>query len=64
MQSFKIVITELVHYIEKNNSFKTWVWLRIKIWCFDVHRVMKPVGVAKILQEALYKKRDEVSWRS
>ena len=26
--------------------------IKVKIWFFDVHRVMKPVVVAKILQEA------------
>ena len=39
--------------ISFTTDLQTVNYLRIKIWFFDVHWVMKPVVVAKILQEAL-----------
>ena len=52
----RIFCTTYTKSLPKNtqNDLKINVNIRVKIWFFDVHRVMKPVIVAKILQEALH----------
>ena len=39
--------------LKKKKKKKKNVSIKVKIWFFDVHPVMKPVVVAKILQETL-----------